>query len=572
MKIISIVIAIAVLCYPTHANAEPKTYYVTNNDSVFDGDGWGIGSNSNTGLTKASPFLTIKYGMAQMSQSAGDTLIIANGIYTGNDNMISTDIVQAPPNGIDSAYTVIRADVDGGVVIDGEGKNDPVRIEGNVTVAGIAPKAWWVNRNYIELRGIIARNSLSSVFTITNVSHVKLINCGGYDAANGNAMVFSISTSEYMLVEGCYAWGAGRYKIDMGNTWHSIIRNAVVRHDRMNANEPMGGFILYGSGDIEVQNCIVVDSDQSEYFLNYYQDQGCFGNPGTSIRNDIGNNRFTNCIAVNNHLRFGTSDWGGYRNNVYYNNCIGWNHFLQQSKKSAPPETTPMTLFGAVGDVHFDKCTFGNVSTYNQANVSGHFWGYNSGGLNANTNEAQNSIIYNIKDGNIFLQWELSNNNNVYGLETGYAVDRPGSDTSPSSNVKTYNPTTNGLQYIIKTNLESKLQTDNIGATILKQYGKLGSLWGEFGYNLLQDGTNGQADVNLWPFPNENIIREHMRAYSYDDGRLTGQRGFCADGKQLNGKDDITLTSYIWEYLGNKMPSDIYGTHKPSAVTGLTVR
>lgn len=35
-------------------------------------------------------------------------------------------------------------------------------------------------------------------------------------------------------------------------------------------------------------------------------------------------------------------------------------------------------------------------------------------------------------------------------------------------------------------------------------------------------------------------------------------RGFCAAGKQLNGRDDITLTSYVWEYLGNAIPSDIY--------------
>jgi len=51
-----------------------------------------------------------------------------------------------------------------------------------------------------------------------------------------------------------------------------------------------------------------------------------------------------------------------------------------------------------------------------------------------------------------------------------------------------------------------------------------------------------------------------MKAYSYTDanGTVSGKRGFCADGKQLDGISDITLTSYIWEYLGNKMPANIY--------------
>ncbi|EKD27035.1 MAG: hypothetical protein ACD_79C00915G0001 [uncultured bacterium] len=66
--------------------------------------------------------------------------------------------------------------------------------------------------------------------------------------------------------------------------------------------------------------------------------------------------------------------------------------------------------------------------------------------------------------------------------------------------------------------------------------------------------------MSLWPFPNENLIKAKMSAYSYDNGNLNGKRGFCADGKQLNGRDDITLTSYIWEYLGNPIPPEIYGS------------
>ncbi|EKE15954.1 MAG: hypothetical protein ACD_11C00069G0001 [uncultured bacterium] len=50
-----------------------------------------------------------------------------------------------------------------------------------------------------------------------------------------------------------------------------------------------------------------------------------------------------------------------------------------------------------------------------------------------------------------------------------------------------------------------------------------------------------------------------MAAYNPVDGP-SGTRGFCASGKQLNGVDNITLSSYIWEYLGNQIPSEIYNT------------
>jgi len=82
----------------------------------------------------------------------------------------------------------------------------------------------------------------------------------------------------------------------------------------------------------------------------------------------------------------------------------------------------------------------------------------------------------------------------------------------------------------------------DIGATILKQIGVTGTLWGDPGYDT-------ETDQNLWPFPYEGIIREHMRAYSYDGGNLSGNRGFCVDR--------MTLTDYIWGYLGHT-PPDLY--------------
>lgn len=103
-----------------------------------------------------------------------------------------------------------------------------------------------------------------------------------------------------------------------------------------------------------------------------------------------------------------------------------------------------------------------------------------------------------------------------------------------------------------------KEMVSDIGANVTTLIGTPGTLWGEPGYNT-------DTGVAMWPFPNEDLIKAKMKAYSFTDsnGTVSGKRGFCADGKQLDGVSDITLTSYIWEYLGNKMPAGIY----PSGVT-----
>ena len=83
----------------------------------------------------------------------------------------------------------------------------------------------------------------------------------------------------------------------------------------------------------------------------------------------------------------------------------------------------------------------------------------------------------------------------------------------------------------------------DIGANIKTLIGTSGTLYGETGYNV-------DTRVSMWPFPNEDLIRTQMKAYN--TGGVSGNRGFCANG--------TTLTRYIWEYLGNTIPPEIYGT------------
>jgi hypothetical protein len=55
---------------------------------------------------------------------------------------------------------------------------------------------------------------------------------------------------------------------------------------------------------------------------------------------------------------------------------------------------------------------------------------------------------------------------------------------------------------------------------------------------------------------------------------IDGARGFAA-GNSMDGSAQ-TLTKYVWEYLGNQIPCEIYGTCgvdavAPSAPSGLFV-
>ena len=106
----------------------------------------------------------------------------------------------------------------------------------------------------------------------------------------------------------------------------------------------------------------------------------------------------------------------------------------------------------------------------------------------------------------------------------------------------------------------------NIGATLSNLVGTPGTLWGETGYNT-------DTGVSMWPFPNEDLIKTKMAAYT--GGEIDGARGFCSDtANPRTDTGEVTLTSYIWEYLGNTdMTASFYDTGdttSPASVSNLS--
>ena len=224
----------------------------------------------------------------------------------------------------------------------------------------------------------------------------------------------------------------------------------------------------------------------------------------------------------------------------------------------------------------YDRLTIGDVNAQNTENT---FTDRSS----SSSVYFTNSIFYDIegtgtesgyRSKTILYECPESSNNLFYPIQPDLTIGDT-TDIITGINPVTGNPGNgnHGIIYPIRIEQNSDAAAYGVGATIEFRRGRSGTLWGEQGYDELTSDP-------LWPWPNEIQIKEKMSAYSYNsDGIVVnGARGFCSAGKQLNGIDDITLTSYIWEYLGNQIPEEIYSyggqppdTTPPAAPGGITV-
>jgi hypothetical protein len=94
------------------------------------------------------------------------------------------------------------------------------------------------------------------------------------------------------------------------------------------------------------------------------------------------------------------------------------------------------------------------------------------------------------------------------------------------------------LEYILRIEDSSPLDGTGSGgadkgANIIYRYGTDGTRFGDSGYNTL-------TGTLLWPWPNQARIKQEMCT------DLSITRGFCSGA--------LTLTGYIWNYLGNGSP------------------
>ena len=508
-----------ILLLPLSASA--ATYYIapTGNDTTGDG-------------STGTPWLTLVKGMAMMS--SGDTLIVKDGTYTGGSNIIyyggSTGTY--PPFGSAGNYTIVKAEHDGEAIFDGEDARSMFDYTGLDAPPPYQPAYW-------QFEGLLWCNSTGPNVNLIGVSYVKFLRCGAYDCGDGNTNNFYIRHDDYVLLEGCYSYGTGRYKFQPYQSNHIIIRNCVGRHDRHTfpaGADVVAGVSMYSVSDGLVQNCIIVDSDQ--VYINVDEYAGCFAIPST----DISSHRvqYEKCIGLNTligGLNSAKDTWDSG-----FDNCVVW-------AASQPAVGQGVyTLRGTSSTV--TNCTLGNV----QGN-SLRFFNGSDNDSGPSYMGLKNNIIYNhIGDSVLMYSVYYDSYNDFYGNSnlTGYIGYAK----------QTVNPLTNSLKYLPRIEAGSDLintgeSGGQIGASCDFLIGTPGTLWGEEGYNTV-------TATSMWPFPNEALIKSKFAAY--DEGGVDGTRGFCG-GTSIGGYSQ-TLTRYIWEYLGNGIPADIYGDTKKSLYGG----
>ncbi|MEO7508115.1 MAG: hypothetical protein ABIZ95_12810, partial [Pyrinomonadaceae bacterium] len=271
-----------------------STYYMATN-----------GSDSAAG-SNAAPFAS--FNKAYTVMGSGDTLIVKNGTY--NQQSVLTRSVR-PPSGSSGAYTIVKAESVGGVVIDGKGTMSPISMDG-VPNSPIS---------YIQIDGIVFRHQGYGA-SMYQVDHIKLTRDGFEDASDGNSMCVQVGKfCSYILIEDSYAWGSGRYKFATYHADHVIFRRLVARFDRAVATpDPMAVFVAYASDRVEIQNCISIDGDHPEYWINADEYAGSFSIPSTDGPST--NINIVGSMALNVDMQFGTLTKN--LTNINISNSVGW--------------------------------------------------------------------------------------------------------------------------------------------------------------------------------------------------------------------------------------------------------
>ena len=200
------------------------------------------GDDGNTGRSPADPWAT--FDRAWTDLQPGDTLFLLDGIYYQS---IEPDV----RDGLPGSPITVRALNDGQAIIDGQNARVPVKL---------GPWVGW-NRDYYVIEGIVARNSIDSVYEI-NGNHNILRRVSGYNANNDtNSHVFTL-TGKYTLLEDCIASGTGR---KMAFTWggqYNTIRGCFTNWQQFDARDfdgewPWGEDLeLYNSSDSIIENSI----------------------------------------------------------------------------------------------------------------------------------------------------------------------------------------------------------------------------------------------------------------------------------------------------------------------------
>jgi MYXO-CTERM domain-containing protein len=508
------------------ALAEAKTLYVSK-----------TGADKNDCSSATSACLTIAKGVSSMS--GGDTLVIGDGTYT-------EQIVQVP-SGTAAAYTTVMAQDDWGVTIDASGFADNY-------MDGIR-----VGNNYIVIRGFHVKmcqaHPTNLGINLPGPNHVKIERCSvSYSGVTGNVAAIAVGpAADYVLIEECYVYGGARYGILVYQSTHTVVRRCVSRMDYWNGDLQGANFTNY-NGDMTVwENNIAIDTDGaniggSGLFAGFFNENKV---PDSSWSGTATRETHRGNIVLNVKPKYSAIYDYDISNLHTYSDDIVWasygGYFGDYIHGDAPMLTGTRFTIGQILGMYDGPDGQGSAGT-------GLDIGPGTGGTIV-SNTVTDSIFWNNPSYGI-----ADHASGDYNSYWGNGANYGGATATPQAGAHDMtSDMTAGLKYLPRIEMGSSLATagsggGQVGAEVVSMWGTSGTLWGDPGYDTVTANP-------LWPFPNEAVIKADMASYTGPGG--AGARGFTTG----NSKDGTpqTLTKYIWEYLGNQIPPEIYGFHIVSA-------
>ena len=467
------------------------------------------GDDDNDGDTSGMSWASFEHAWTVMQP--GDTLIVADGIYT--------EIMSPSISGAVGYPITIIAENRGEAIIQRSDEGSAISILSSLSKT----------LSHITIDGFIARSKGESsaivVGSTDNIAeefmsnNITIRNTGAYGSANqSNTVVVAIARTRDSLFEDMWAYGYGRKAVQVYGSTRITVRRMVARYDYWDGadykpNDPRIGFAIYNTEEGIYENILVLDNAPDPVGRNSASKAG-FAIEGnlSSTATILGSkgNSWYGSIALGNAgsglyssgVSTGTNDDNRIENFVSWGNVNG------------------MIIHANMDNNEFVSATVGGNSIM---------------GLRINNDNVYNTLFDKMfVTGNDSFPFFILGQGGYYGVDTIFqnnsaAGNGQGSDIEPSL--------APALDYLV---MPSMVEGSDRGAVILNQY---------------QDGE--LTDDALWPWPNEDLIQQHM--CNEDD--LINTHRVAANGEGWEPQwcaSDKTLTEYIWEYLGNAIPSNIY--------------
>ena len=477
------------------------------------------GSDWNSGESDKLPFKSFRHAFGKMS--AGDELVLLDGAYSeaaGTGTISYADIrsgVGGPnsaqiPSGFDRARpTYVRALNPG-----------KVKVNGGLIVGRSLRKD-----SYITIQGITFERGGS----LYNTSHVTVKDCG-FRGGFGIGTNDHKQGNDYNLIEDVWIWASGERIVAINyRSRYNVWRRVLVRGDGCGtprcrgSSNPNVGITVYDSSHISLQNVMVVDRILAPTDSPYGDFAVAQHTPGNYL---FGETEWLGTISLKSPDTgyYIEPDRGGTLDpTIRITNAVAWDSTylgfnIARAGSNNLLENLTVKALGGDGIRVAPVLTTGTLR--NVISVDAKRVGINS------KYPPSHVSVFNAREG-AFGQTACT-----VGCYTG----NPAADGATPS-----------LRYLTRIEEGSFLKGKgsggaDIGANILYRYGSDGSRYEEPNFNAL-------SSVPLWPWPNQERIKKEM----CEDSGVT--RGFCGA---------VSLTKYIWEYLGNPMPEDPYADQSPA--------